>query len=177
MALINFKEIDFNKSINTTTKVINFNDSKIEIVPYLSARDKYDLIMATLNKSFEQNIYNSFKMDLMFDLNVIYSYTNILFDDEDRFDEAELHDILSKSGLIAAVMKEIPAEELSYLRSCILSLSETIIKYRNTFGAVFGSFLESFPNNAEKVKTIMESIDLEKMQGLLALVHEITPNP
>lgn len=175
MALINFKDIDFNKSIDTTNKIINFNDSDIEIVNYLSARDKYDLIMITLQKSFEKNIYNPFKMDMYFDLNVVYSYTNMIFDDEDRQDEEMLYDTLTRSGFIALVKGNIDPTELAYLKDCISTLSETIIKYRNTFGSVVGALAEHFPDSMDKMQAMMASIDLEKMEGLLSLVKEINP--
>lgn len=176
MSLINYKEIDFNKSINTTNKIINFNDCQIEIVNYLSTKDKYDLIMTTLNKSFENNIYNNFKMDLMFELNVIYSYTNIIFDEQDRFDEADLYDTLKRSGLVDMVLAEIPSDELQYLKSCIDTLSKTIIQYRNTFGSVFSAFVEELPSNIDKAKGVMESIDLEKVQQLTGIMKELAPS-
>lgn len=173
MSLINFKDIDFEKSIDKTNKTINFNGNEIEIVNYLSTNDKYDLIMITLQKSFEKNIYNPFRMDIYFDLNVIYLYTNIVFSEEDRLDEAALYDTLKRSGLIDAVMAEIDEKELRLLKSYIYELSEIIIKYRNTFGAVVGSFIEQLPQNMEKAKEIIGNFDPEKYQGILSLASQI----
>ncbi len=173
MGLINYKDIDFKQSINKENKVINFNGSEIQIVNYLSANDKYDLIMVTLQKSFEKNIYNPFKMDMYFNLNVIYSYTNIVFDDEDTLDEAELYDTLESSGLIDKVLAEIDTEELAYLHECIVKLAKTITKYRNTFGAVVGSFFNDFPERMEETKEIVNEFDLEKLKPLLALAGQI----
>ena len=130
MALINFKEIDFNKSINSKNKIINFNNSTIEVVNYLSMDDKYDLIMTTLQKSLENNIYSSFKIDMYFNLHVIYLYTNITFSAEDREDEAILYDKMEQSGLIAAVMEVIDKEELALLKKYIYELAE-VMTYRN----------------------------------------------
>lgn len=175
MSLINFNEIDCKKSINQENAIINFNGSKIEIVKYLSANDKYDLIMCTLQKAFDKNIYNAFKMDLFFELNVIYSYTNIVFSDEDRIDEASLYDTLKRSGLIDLVLAQIDSNELSYLKQCIINSAETIIKYRNTFGAVFSALVEQLPENVTKVNTMIKDVDLEKMKALLSLVKEIAP--
>lgn len=173
MSLINYKDIDCNKSIDKTNKVINFNGHEIEIVNYLSTNDKYDLIMITLQKAFEKNIYNSFKMDIYFDLNVVYLYTNLVFDSEDREDESQLYDTLKRSGLIDAIKAEIPEEELNYLKSCVLRMSDTIIKYRNTFGAVLGSIVEQLPENMEKAKEFVQEFDSEKYAGLLDLAKQI----
>lgn len=173
MALINFNEIDFNKSIQNENTVINFNDSEIEIVKYLSTNDKYDLIMITLQKAFEKNIYNPFKMDTYFDLNVMYLYTNIVFSNEDRADESKLYDIMKQSGLIDAVKAVIPAEELDYLKKCIYLLSETIIKYRNTFGSVVGSLIEQLPENMEMAKEIIKEFDPDKYKHLIGLASQL----
>jgi hypothetical protein len=173
MSLINYKDIDCNKSIDKTNKVINFNGQEIEIVNYLSTNDKYDLIMITLQKAFEKNIYNSFKMDIYFDLNVVYLYTNLVFDSEDREDESQLYDTLKRSGLIDAVKAEIPEEELNYLKSCVLRMSDTIIKYRNTFGAVLGAIVEQLPEHMEKAKDFIQEFDTEKYAGLLDLAKQI----
>lgn len=173
MGLINYKDIDFKKSINKENKVINFNGSEIQIVNYLSANDKYDLIMITLQKSLDKNIYNPFKIDMYFDLNIIYLYTNIIFSNEDRVDEVELYDILKRSGLIDAVKAEIDINELEQLKSYIWLLTEMITKYRNTFGAVIGSFIEQLPANMEKAKDIIGEFEPEKYQGLLDIANQI----
>jgi hypothetical protein len=173
MALINFKDIDFNKSINNENTIINFNGSDIEVVKYLSVDDKYDLIMITLQKAFEKNVYNPFKMDTYFDLNVVYLYTNIVFNQEEREDEAELYDTLKQSGLIDAVKAVIPAEELDYLKNCVYLLSETITKYRNTFGAVIGGFINQLPDNMDKAKAIIGEFDPEKYKWLLNMASQI----
>lgn len=173
MSLINYKDIDCNKSIDKTNKVINFNGTDIEIVPYLSINDKYDLIMITLQKAFDKNVYNPFKIDIYFDLNVIYLYTNIVFDNEDRLDEAALYDTLNRSGLIAAVKAEIDSEELEYLKDCIYQLSKIITKYRNTFGAVVGGFIEQLPANMEKAKEIIGEFDLDKYKDFLNMASQL----
>ena len=173
MELINYVDINCDELIDKTNTTITFNGHEIQIVNYLSTDDKYDLIMITLQKAFEKNIYNPFKMDIYFDLNVIYLYTNIVFSTDDRIDEGALYDTLKRSGLIDAVKEKIPAEELAYLKDCVIKLSETIIKYRNTFGAVVGGFIEMLPDNMEKAKEIIGSFDPEKYQELITLASKI----
>lgn len=173
MSLINFVDIDFNKSINKENKTIHFNGSEIQIVNHLSANDKYDLIMITLQKALDQNIYNPFKIDLYFDLNTVYLYTNILFTNEDRVDEFALYDILKRSGLLDMVKSAIDENELKELKEYVLHLAEIITMYRNTFGAVVGGFIEQLPQNMEKAKDIIGEFDPEKYQGLLELAKNI----
>ena len=107
MGLINYKDIDFNKSIDKENKIINFNGSEIQILPYLSITDKYDLIMATIKKSYEEGIYNPIKLKMYFNLHLVYMYTNIIFDAEDKAKVEELYDTLSNSGLITLILENI----------------------------------------------------------------------
>jgi hypothetical protein len=173
MGLINYKNIDFNKSIDKTNKIINFNGSEIQIVNYLSANDKYDLIMITLQKSFDKNIYNSFKLDVYFDLHIVYMYTNIMFSNEDKLDEMALYDTLKRSGFIDIIKSNIDENELKELKEYIYTLSEVIIKYRNTFGAVVGTFAQQLPENMEKAKELIGEFDPDKYKGLLEIASQI----
>ena len=176
MGLINYKDIDFNKSINKENKIIDFNGSDIQIVNYLSANDKYDLIMVTLQKSLENNVYNSFKIDMYFELHMIYMYTNIVFDAEDRVDEASLYDTLKRSGLIAAVKAEIDKNELWDLKNTIYHVADVITGYRGTFGAIVNNFIEQLPANMEKAKQIIGEFDPEKYKAVMSFANQIKNN-
>lgn len=169
MALINFKDIDFDKSINKTNTIIDFNGSQIEILPDISISDKYDLVMVTLQKSFEKGIYNPVKLEMYFDLNLIYLYTNIVFSIEDRTDEEALYDTLYRSGLVAKVRENINDTDILFLHSAITDIAELVMKYRSSFGSAFSTFVEELPANMEKVQEIISNFDAEKTAPLMAL--------
>lgn len=171
MGLINYEDIDFKKSITKINKVVEFNGQQIEIVPYLSTKDKYDVIMITLQKSFENNIYNTFKMEVHFLLNIVYSYTNVVF--PQGISEDELFDILDKSGFIELVLKNIDQKELDSMKKYIQDMSDIIMHYRNTFGAVFESFIEMLPENMEKASTLIDHFDIAKYKPLLELAADL----
>ena len=173
MGLINYKDIDFNKSIDKENKVINFNGLEIQIVQYLSTNDKYDLVMGTLQKSLMQNnIFNPFKIDMYFDLHVVYMYTNILFSIDDRADEIAIYDTLKKSGLIDRVKAEIDEVELNQLKGYIYQLAELISKDKNTFGSIVNNLIEQLPQFAEKIQTVASKIDPEMIQKLMNSVQQ-----
>lgn len=173
MGLINYKEIGCKQLIDKTTETFIFHGKEIQVAKHLSTSDKYDLIMITLQKSLDKNIYNPLKLDVFFDLNIIYLYTNIVFDAEERADEAALYDALKQSGLIDAVKAKINTEELEALRDYVSALVDIMIKYRNTFGAVVGSFIEQLPANMEQAKEIIGEFDASKYQELLKLASQL----
>ena len=161
MALINFKDIDFNKSIDKENKIIDFNGSEIQIVKYLSSQDKYDLIMVTAQKAKEKNIYNPFLIDLYFDLNVVYLYTNIVFNAEDRADEAGLYDTLKKSGLIDIVKENIDKDELDLLKHYIEAVIYHYTTYLNTFKGSVEELLEKLPKDLEGITNLIKNVSPE----------------
>ena len=55
--------------VNTSVKTFDFCGQKVEVLQYLPAQDKYDLLMVTLQKSLENGAYNEFKLNLYFELN------------------------------------------------------------------------------------------------------------
>lgn len=174
MGLINFKDIDFNQSIDKTNKVINFNGNEIQIVNYLSASDKYDFIMNVVFKSLDgDGIFDIFRADVYFNLNIIYLYTNIIFTAEDRANEFELYDTLKRSGLIDAVKAEIDEVELETLHSYILQTQSRVTSYNRTTAATINNFLKTLPEKLEKVKEFINNFDPDKLQILKDVVNQV----
>lgn len=171
MGLINCKDIDFNKSIDKELKTFEFNGTEIAVVPYLSINDKYDLVMVTLQKAYEKGIYNLVKLDMYFNLHLVYMYTNLLVETEERKDEPALYDIFVRSGFLSKVKENIPKQEIDELYAYIEKMQALIMKYKNTFGTVLEAFLEQLPENMEKAKNIIESFDENKIKNLLSVLN------
>ena len=173
MGLINFKDIDCNKSINKENKIINFNGSEIQILNYLPIRDKYDLIVISLQKSFENNIYNYHKLKMYFNLHLIYLYTNIVFDVEDRADEEGLYDILKRSGLLDAVVAEIDEKEKNNLWADLIAIKEDMEKYYSSFSGFLENALEDLEEKLKQGFDFIKSLDLKENPELLKIIKEI----
>ena len=66
---------------NSEVKTFDFNGEQVEVLQYLPISDKYDLVMITLQKSKEDNIYNQLKLDMFFFFFLIYIYLILSFID------------------------------------------------------------------------------------------------
>ena len=86
--------------LHQPSNVMDFNGQEVDVIQYLPVEDKYDLIMATLQKSEEDGIYNPLKLDIYFHLNLVYMYTNLSFTDKQRENELKLYDVLKSNGFI-----------------------------------------------------------------------------
>ena len=155
MALINFSDIDCKQSINRINKTIIFNNSEIEILNYLSAQDRYDLIMATLQKSFEDGIYNLVKMQIYFDLHLVLLYTNIVFSMEEREDEINLYDLCARSGLISAVKNAIGDIQVQELWNMVIQNAEHMMRYYSSFE---NGMINIGQMMSDKIKVILNTI-------------------
>lgn len=165
MELINFKDMGLKPIREQET--IKVNDIDITIVSYLPEDAKYDLIMIALQKAYEDGIYNPILLNRYFLLNIIYSYTGIVFTDEDRADEAELYDILYTNGIIDEVLEAIGPDELDDLTQLLNSTKEEMAKYNSSLGGFLGNTIEMLKEKLEGGLDLLKDFDMEKMQELL----------
>lgn len=148
-------------------KEIDFNGSKIEVKQYLPISDKIDLIDITLQKAKEENLHNPLKVDMFFHLNLVYLYTNIKFTDKQREEEDKLYDTLNSTGLIDAIIAEIPEKEYNYLRNMANEKVENDLKYNTTAASLIAKLIEDLPRNAQAAADILENFDKTKFQNVI----------
>lgn len=165
MGLINFKDMGLKPIKDQET--IKVNENEITIVSYLPENEKYDLIMIALQKSYEGGIYNPVLLNRYLLLNIIYSYTGIVFTDEDREDEAELFDTLYTNGIIEQVLEVIDPEELDSLTQLLNTTKEEKIKYNLSISGFLTNTIEMLKEKLEGGMDLLKGLDTEKLQELL----------
>lgn len=152
---------------NTTVNTFEFCGQKIEVLKYLPAADKYDLLMITLQKSLEGNIYNEFKLNLYFELNLVYMYTNISFTEKQREDEFKLYDTLRSNGFFELFYEALDDKEYEELFDQIAELKATMEKSKGSVAGVIANIIEDLPANAEAAAKIVENFDPSQFQAVV----------
>lgn len=152
---------------NTTVNTFEFCGQKIEVLKYLPASDKYDLLMITLQKSLEGNIYNEFKLNLFFELNLVYMYTNISFTEKQREDEFKLYDTLRSNGFFELFYEALDDKEYEELFDQIAELKATMEKSKSSVAGVIANIIEDLPANAEAAAKIVENFDPSQFQAVV----------
>lgn len=152
---------------NTTVNTFEFCGQKIEVLKYLPAADKYDLLMITLQKSLEGNIYNEFKLNLFFELNLVYMYTNISFTEKQREDEFKLYDTLRSNGFFELFYEALDDKEYEELFDQIAELKTTMEKSKGSIAGVISNIIEDLPVNAEAAAKIVENFDPSQFQAVV----------
>lgn len=164
MALINYSDLELKQFTNKENIILNIYGKEVQIVPYLSIQDKYDLIMGALHKSYDNGIYNDIILKMYFELHIIYLYTNILFSIEDRADEIALYDTLVKSGVMQTVLEAIPETELVLLERLINNVRHNLELKNNSVTGAISNFVDVLPKKLEKLMPLLEKINFANIQ-------------
>ena len=157
-----------NLKLKTKSDVLtfDFNGEQVEVLQYLPISDKYDLIMITLQKAKEGNIYNQLKLDMFFHLHLVYLYTNLSFTDKQRENEFKIYDTLQSNGFINKMLELIPKEEYNELFEMVEKQVKMEMKYTTTAASILSKFVDDLPRNAEAAMKIVDNFDPDKFQAV-----------
>lgn len=168
---MNFKNIKID-TINEYNTFI-FNNKDIKVLKYLPIEDKFNLIMTAIQKSNINGVYNPIRLKVFYNLNIVYLYTDIDFDIEDRVDEAALYDNLFTTGLLDLIYENIDEEELRVLDHMFEQCLDVEEKYRNTAAAVISKLIDDLPKNVEAAKEMVEGFDKDKYSEVVRFAKSI----
>jgi hypothetical protein len=152
---------------DTSVSTFDFNNNTIEVLNYLPIESKYDLVMITLQKAEENGIYNPIKLDMYFNLHLVYMYTNLSFTEKQKENESKLYDTLKSNGFIDLLLKTISEDEYNELFTFMDTIVQDTLNYRNTAGAVLQSIINDLPKNARAAAEIVDNFDKEKYQEVI----------
>ena len=162
---INYKDLDIKKVVNKKTFI--WNEKEIEVLDSISSEDKYDIIMITLQKSAEDGYYNPIKLDIYFHLNLVYMFTNIIFDDENREDEFKLYDEMINSGFMEEFLMHIDIKEYTEMQEHIEKIASLKTNYDRSTASIIKKFVDDLPANAEVAKQIIDNFDPDQYQAVV----------
>lgn len=160
---------------NTEVKTFDFNGNKIEVLQYLPVEDKIDLVDITLQKALEDRIYNPIKIEVYFNLNLIYLYTNISFSEKQKEDEYKLYNALRSSGLLEEILKNINEEEYNEIYDFIEERINIKLNYENSGAAVISEIIHDLPIHAQNAADILNGVtdsnSLQEVMNFAKLVN------
>lgn len=165
MAKISYANLKL--KIDTSVSTFDFNGETIEVLNYLPIEKKYDLVMITLQKSFENNIYNPLKIDMYFHLYLVYMYTNLSLTEKQKEDELKLYDVLSSNGFIDKMLETISEKEYNDLYNYIIEIIDNKNNYNTSAAGIIKDFLESLPANMQQVSNIIDNFNPKQYQAVL----------
>lgn len=162
---MNFKDIKLHSNDEYNTFI--FNGQEIKVIKYLPIEEKFDLIMTAIQKSIVDGVYNPIRLKAFVNLNIVYLYTDIVFDIEDRVDEGALYDNLVVTGLLDEIKAHMEESELHLIQELFLHTLESERHYRSTAAAIISKLVDDLPKNAEAARETVENFDKDKYAEVL----------
>ena len=164
MAKITMTKLGLTK--NTQVEKVEFNGQIIEVKQYLPVEDKLNLISDIINSSVDtNNFYNPCRLHIYQIVNIVMAYTNISFTEKQKEDVYKLYDLIAGSGLAAAVINAIPADEYEFILQGIDETIKSIYSYRNSVMGILDNISADYSNL---------ELDASKIQGELADKENLT---
>ena len=171
------KYSDLNLKVNKETTIVKIDDkTEIEVLQYLPIEDKIDLIQIALQKSLENGVYNEVKLDMYFNLYIVYMYSNLEFTDEEKEDEFKLYNELQSNDIIAHVIAGMDEEEYDCLLDYLKSMQENNESYKKSAAALFQTFIQDMPKNAAAAAEIVDNFDKEKYKNVIDFAKSANGN-
>ncbi|MBQ8206362.1 MAG: hypothetical protein IJZ77_02775 [Bacilli bacterium] len=158
---------------NKDVKTFKFADKEIEVLQYLPASDKYDLIMGTLQECYVDNVYNDFLKEVYFNLNIVFMYTNLTFTDKQKEDMTELYDLLDGNGFFNEVIENIPAEEYGFLVTTMDNIQSALEEYEQSIAGALAKGFNSLPQAIEAATTTIQNFDTSKYKEVVEFAQAV----
>ena len=171
MAKVTFASLKL--KVKDEIKTININDKEVEVKQYLTAEDKYDLIMISLQQAKENGIYNDFKLDMFLHLNIVFMYTNLTFTDKQRENLPNLYDILETNDIIEMVISAIPENEIKIIYEEVNEIKHSLITYENSVAGIVNNLITQLPVNAQAAADIVDNFNPEKYNEVINFAKAI----
>ena len=153
-------------------KTFTIGEKEIEVKQYLPAKEKNDLLEATLQEAAKGTIFNTHLMEVFFHVYLVFEYTNINFTEAQKADLLKLYDVLETNGIIENVVSNIPESEYNYLINELKDMAKGIMKYMTSAKAVIDEFMQFAPNQSAQIAENLANFDLEKYQQIMALAQD-----
>ena len=160
--------------INVTTsesKTLLYDGKNIEVKQYLPLVDKMNILEMVIQTADAGTILNTLVLDAVFEVYLLFKYTDIEFTEEEKKDILNIYDTLENTGLIEEVIKTIPESEYKLLRDNLELMIGDYKDYRNSAKGCVDAISIFAPTAAEKFNKEVEKIDTEKLENVTNLAQ------
>ena len=153
---------------DTGVSVYKWGEENLEIKRYLPIQQKLEMIgnVIEMAHDMESNYANPVKTKVLFDLEIMYNYTNINFTEKQKEDPAKLYDLLYSSGLLKQV-QTILGDEYSKTLQDLIDSQKAVYDYRNSVLGILDTVRTDYSNlNLDAADIQQKLADPENMAFL-----------
>lgn len=155
---------DLNLKIKDQTETISIQGQDINILQYLPVRDKNDLVQIALQNSRENGVINEIKLEIYFNIYIVYFYTDLIFSDEERADPGQLYDELQSNGILTRILGAMNQNEYNNLVDYLERMRASQDAYENSAAGIVKMLSQDLPKNAAEAAELLKNVDLDKYE-------------
>lgn len=155
---------DLNLKVKDQTETISIQGQDINVLQYLPVRDKNDLVQIALQNSRENGVINEIKLEIYFNIYIVYFYTDLIFSDEERADPGQLYDELQSNGILTRILGAMNQDEYNNLLDYLEKMRTAQDAYENSAAGVIKMFIQDLPKNATEAAELLKDVDLSKYE-------------
>lgn len=148
--------------LNKDVEIIHFGDKPIEVKKYLPIEEKYDLITITLQQSLEEGIFNPVKLEIFFNLNIVFMYTDLVFTEKQKEDLSKLYDLMESNGLFDLVIAGMNPQEYQWLRDTLEEARQATAAYTSSTSSVVKDLITNLPKAMEEASGFIDNFNKNK---------------
>lgn len=166
MAKISFNKLTPIKSIDPA--IITIGENEITVERYLPMADKAAFVERVLNAVIDDTGFiNPMRLDVMFHIELIKTYTNISITDKMMENPSKVYDLLALNHVLSSVLEAIPEEEYEDLMNDVGECAKHTVDYLNSFAGMIKNIVTNYDTTKMNVEEIMQTLDDPEKIGLV----------
>lgn len=172
MAKVSLNKLTPIKKLDVITLMIG--EQEIIVNQYLPLEEKSNLIERVLAQAVDSTgFYSPIRLDVMFHIELIRTYTNISITDKMMEDPSKVYDLLILNHILEAVLPNIPEDEYNMLLDSVETCADQVMKYSNSFMGMLRAAKTDFTITDENISKMMDTLHDPDSIGL---VQEVLKN-
>lgn len=163
------KYSDLGLEVTSTVKQVKLgNGVVINVKQYLPISDKISLINIALENSIcGDGYYDPVLLEMLFNVYVVFSYTDLEFTDEEKGEIGQIYDEMLSNGYIDRILNAIPENEYNELLGYLEEKRAAAERYKGSLADAIQNFVTNLPKSAEAAQKIINEFDKEKYANVI----------
>lgn len=137
---------------------IQINGIDVHVKQYLPVEKKLSFIQEVLERAVEKdNFYNPAKIEIFFNLQMLYDYTDIVFTIKQRENFIKMYDVLELNHIFDMVINSIPKEEYETMMNWCDTCAKNLYEFQVSLIGILMNLKETYGENADTIEKFLES--------------------
>lgn len=137
---------------------VQINGIDVHVKQYLSVDQKLGFIQSVLERAVEKDsFYNPAKIEVFFNLQILYDYTDIVFTIKQRENFLKMYDVLEINNVFDIIINALPKNEYETMMNWCNSCAKNLYEFQVSLIGILMTLKETYGENADTVENFLNS--------------------